>query len=524
MAETDDRFAARWRPDRQVRVLLAGTSSDLVAGATVLSEAGYDVRMEPTAEGALEVLDHSPFDLVVVDRRPPDSEGIELCTAIRTRTTNAQVHVIVLTSGGTDEPARALEAGVDDYLITPFESVELLARVHSGARSVGLHTSEARLRTLMANVPGAIYRCANDRDWTMELISDDIERISGYPSSDFIGSAVRTFASIIHPEDRGQVEREVAEATQAHRMFILEYRIVRADSTLAWVLERGQQVSSTGRSWLDGVIFDITERRQAEDQLHESLRRLAVVEDRERIARDLHDGVIQSLFGVGMKLQAASQKADQANAVRASLAASVDDIQSVIEDLRHYVFGLRPGLLADRELHQALDRLAADFQLHSQVVTVVDVDASVAAALTRSAGDVLQLTREALSNVRRHAQATTCRISLARVEDGAVLEIDDDGCGFDPVTVSGYGQGRRNLSERAVRLGGRLELSSGTTGTTVTVHLPLRAPLGTTEPETSDVGRLGVPDVIRGSLGPADHLELAEDARDVVADRLLGQM
>ena len=524
MAETVDRFAARWRPDRQVRVLLAGTDSDLAAGAAVLSEAGYDVRLEPTAEGALEVLDDSPFDLVVVDWRLPDREGIELCAAIRTRTTNAQVHVIVLTSGGTDEPARALEAGVDDYLISPFESVELLARVHSGARSVGLHASEARLRTLMANVPGAIYRCANDRDWTMELISDDIERISGYPSSDFIGSAVRTFASIIHPDDREQVERGVAEGTQAHRMFVLEYRIVRADGTLAWVLERGQQVSSTGRSWLDGVIFDITERRQAEDQLHQSLRRLAVVEDRERIARDLHDGVIQSLFGVGMTLEATSQQADQANAVRASLAASMNAIQSAIEDLRHYVLDLRPGLLADRELHEALDRLAADFQLLSQVVTVLDVDVAVAAALTRSAGDILQLTREALSNVRRHARATTCRISLARIEDAAVLEIDDDGRGFDPIKVSGHGQGLRNLSERAASLGGRTEISSGPTGTTVTVHLPLQAPPGTTEPVMSDVGRLGVPGEIRGRLGPADHLELAEDAGDVVADGLLGQV
>jgi PAS domain S-box-containing protein len=116
--------------------------------------------------------------------------------------------------------------------------VQLLARARAGVRSTKLSASEARLRTLIANVPGAIYRCANDRDWTMELISDDIERISGYPPTDFIGNACRTFASIIHPDERGQVERMVAEATQQGQLFALEYRIVRSDGSLAWVLER----------------------------------------------------------------------------------------------------------------------------------------------------------------------------------------------------------------------------------------------------------------------------------------------
>jgi PAS domain S-box-containing protein len=308
----------------------------------------------------------------------------------------------------------------------------------------------------------------------MELISDDIERISGYPVSDFISNSCRTFASVIHPDDRDQVQHAVTQATQRGEMFILEYRIVRADGSVAWVLERGQQVyGSNNRSWLDGVIFDISERRRAEDELHQSLRQLAVAEDRERIARELHDGVIQSLFGVGMTLQAVDLAADQPDAVRAALATSMNSIDTVIEDVRNYVFQLRPGLLADHQLHAAIDRLVREFQSISQVTTVVDVDASVAAALTLRAGDIVQLTREALSNVRRHAHATTCRVSLKRTEDAALLEIDDDGDGFEPTAGAHSGQGLRNLAERSASLDGRLTINSGATGTTVTIRLPL---------------------------------------------------
>jgi PAS domain S-box-containing protein len=92
----------------------------------------------------------------------------------------------------------------------------------------------------MHNVPGAIYRGALDSDWTMELISEEIERIAGHPAAEFMGSSGRTFASIIHAEDRDRVEDTVRAAVAAGEPFNLEYRIVRADGTVRWVLERGR--------------------------------------------------------------------------------------------------------------------------------------------------------------------------------------------------------------------------------------------------------------------------------------------
>ena len=132
-----------------------------------------------------------------------------------------------------------------------------------------LRVSEERFRTLLSNIPGAMYRCGLDSDWDMEFISDNIEAISGYPASEFIQSQVRTFASIIHPEDRAMVEQTVEEAVKRSEPYILEYRIVGADGGVRWVYEKGQGVfgSSGEVLWLDGAIFDVTERKLLQEQL-----------------------------------------------------------------------------------------------------------------------------------------------------------------------------------------------------------------------------------------------------------------
>ena len=201
------------------------------------------------------------------------------------------------------------------------------------------------------------------------------------------------------------------------------------------------------------------------------LQRLQVLEERERIGKELHDGVIQSLFAVGMHLQAmATASADGDVAQR--LEAAVEDIDHAIRDLRNYIFGLRPGILADRQLDQAIKELASEFGSRSGVVTVVEVDADAAAVLASRASDVVQLVREALSNVGRHAEAATCRVSLRRSETGFILEVDDDGRGFD-VNLPGSGMGLRNLEERVGSLGGSFEvLSIPGEGTTVRATLP----------------------------------------------------
>ncbi|HVS04849.1 MAG TPA: GAF domain-containing protein [Candidatus Dormibacteraeota bacterium] len=207
---------------------------------------------------------------------------------------------------------------------------------------------------------------------------------------------------------------------------------------------------------------------RAQDELN----RLSVLDERERIGRELHDGVIQSLFSVGMGLQATAVRSRDPE-VESRIESAVTEIDRAIRDLRNYIFGLRPGILADRQLEQALEDLARDFEEKSGVTTVTDIDGTVAAELAPRAADLVQLTREALSNVGRHAQATTCRVSLRRDGDQAVLEIDDDGQGFD-VAAPHTGLGLRNLNDRALAIGGRITVESrAAEGTTVQFAVPI---------------------------------------------------
>jgi signal transduction histidine kinase len=202
------------------------------------------------------------------------------------------------------------------------------------------------------------------------------------------------------------------------------------------------------------------------------LKRLAVLDERERIGRELHDGVIQSLFSVGMGLQATATRSGDPQ-VESRVESAVAEIDRAIRDLRNYIFGLRPGLLADRQLEQAVEDLVKDFAEKSGVTTVADVDGTVAAELAPRAADLVQLTREALSNVGRHAHALTCRVRIYRRDGDAVLEIDDDGRGFD-LAAPHNGQGIRNLRDRVSAMGGRLDIQSKAgEGTTVQISIPI---------------------------------------------------
>lgn len=204
----------------------------------------------------------------------------------------------------------------------------------------------------------------------------------------------------------------------------------------------------------------------------EAHERLALLDDRERIGRELHDGVIQSLFAVGMGLQGAALVASDPG-MRERMERAVEEIDHTILDLRNYIFDLRPTILDDQELAQALKALADDFSTRSGVVTVLDIDAVAAADLAPLAADIVQLAREALSNVGRHAHASTCRLTLCRDGPAAIFEVDDDGAGFDTaLTRSGRGLG--NLRQRAEQIGGTGAISSiPGEGTIVSVRIPI---------------------------------------------------
>jgi PAS domain S-box-containing protein len=180
--------------------------------------------------------------------------------------------------------AEALSAWRGDVLATCITSALIMCvcyfafrlfmrQVASGeADRIALRESETKFRTLLANIPGACYRCGHDVEYTTEFISDAIAEISGHPAADFIHSRVRTFASLIHPDDVATVAVAVNEGVERRQAFTVEYRIRHKDGSLRWVHEKGQGVYGEDGALrcLDGAIFDVTARRHAEEELRQA--------------------------------------------------------------------------------------------------------------------------------------------------------------------------------------------------------------------------------------------------------------
>ena len=209
-------------------------------------------------------------------------------------------------------------------------------------------------------------------------------------------------------------------------------------------------------------------------RLRGELERLALLEERDRIARDLHDGIVQALFAVGLSLQGVEEVVDDRDEVQARLNDAVQSIDLTIRQLRDYIFGLHPAGVAGEELGRALRDLGGIFRRSAPMSVNVTVDANAAAALERHSLHVIQAAREALSNAIRHSRASTVALNLGLDDSHALLEVQDDGCGFAIGERSGHGHGLANLQARADALRGTLHVESVPNGgTTVRIRVPV---------------------------------------------------
>jgi PAS domain S-box-containing protein len=318
----------------------------------------------------------------------------------------------------------------------------------------------------------------------MEWISAEIEAIVGYPPSDFIDNAVRTFASVTHPDDVAGVERAVFAAADSGRPYGMEYRLVRPNGEVRWVLERGQVLEAgDGRRWLDGVIFDITARRAAEEALREhevmqaqlaelraSRARIMEAADRARraIERDLHDGAQQRLVSVALRLQVwlATHK-EVPGPARAELEEILEELRQGLGDLRELARGLHPGVLSAHGLEQALRALGARATV--PVEMRVELDGERFPEATESTAYFV--VSEALTNVARHAQAERAWVRVERVAGWVELEIGDDGIGG---AETGSASGLQGLRDRVAAVNGALEVYSPPgRGTVLRAQLPV---------------------------------------------------
>jgi len=214
-------------------------------------------------------------------------------------------------------------------------------------------------------------------------------------------------------------------------------------------------------------------------RLHQRVQELAIVDERLRISRDLHDGIIQSLYAVGLTLEDVPELMAHDDAEAADrIDRAIDRLNMTIGDIRTFITAL--GTAGETELASRLQEVVSDIARDPRLSVALEVDAADGLERGLSAQafhELLQIAREAVSNAVRHSGADHLSVRVEPVGGEAVLTVADDGRGFDPTERRAAGHfGLANLHDRAASVGGRLEVeTSPGEGTRVIVRLPLTA-------------------------------------------------
>ena len=252
------------------------------------------------------------------------------------------------------------------------------------------------------------------------------------------------------------------------------------DETLLWIAGLAILVSSAVAA--GGLVLNLRELRVADAKLKALAQRVVDSQEQERarLSRDLHDGISQALVSVKLQLEAGIIRLGgdslQQQAGKEGLERTVEQVKSVLGEVRRISHDLRPALLDDLGLAPALDYLASESGRHSGTPVRFRVEGAVD-ALPETAGTVLfRIAQEALTNAERHAGARLIDMALARRGRCLTLTIQDDGAGFDADSVAGHPQrgiGLRNMMERMEAIGGRLAIASSDQGTRVVASIDL---------------------------------------------------
>jgi signal transduction histidine kinase len=193
------------------------------------------------------------------------------------------------------------------------------------------------------------------------------------------------------------------------------------------------------------------------EELQDRGEALAVLQERERFSRELHDGVIQSIYSVGLALQGSlSVMGRDPEMARKRIDDAIGELDNVVRDVRSYIFELQPKDVEEKGLTAAIEELVKDFEVNTLAAAHLDLAVGAIETLSlEAAAQVIQIVREILSNIARHAQASNVYISCVVDGSNVILQFVDDGIGFEPSDVS-RGHGLTNIEERARSLGGSL--------------------------------------------------------------------
>ncbi|MDP1767342.1 MAG: PAS domain S-box protein [Nitrospirota bacterium] len=330
-----------------------------------------------------------------------------------------------------------------------------------------LRTSEVQWRQFVANAPVGLVIMDNHK----RLLSANKAfcALTGYSEREVVGN---TYALYTHPDDLpDNLALTNAFFEDTRSSYTYEKRYIRKTGDMIWVSVTTTGIELPGQTGplLLAVVKDISER-------------MRVTEERERISQDLHDGILQSLYAVGMGLEHTRQRVKRTSPTNARrLDTSVAQLNDVIREVRSFIPRMQAPAIQHGAFDQALLAIVQSLAVAGAGDIELAIDKSVAEGLSHTqCGPVLSIAKEAMSNSLRHAGAAHRRVTVQLYRGKFRLEVSDDGEGFRPTARKSSGLGLANMRARARKLGARLTIRSRPgQGTQVVLNIPLPAPQAT---------------------------------------------
>ena len=349
----------------------------------------------------------------------------------------------------------------------------LTAFFKSETLPTGLALSEvdARYRTLVEQIPAVVFMAFLDKGFGEAYVSPQIETMLGFTQEEWLNDPVRWYQQI-HPDDKARWSVEAADLFITGQPLKSLYRVLARDGHVVWFHCEAKMVrNDSGQPWfIHGVAFDISELKRAEAAGREDAERLKVLSrrlmevqeaERRKIALELHDEIGQVLTGLKLTLEMGSRlPAQQVGSTLEQVRGLVNDLMARVRklslDLRPAMLddlGLLPTLLWHIEHYTAQTRVRVNFKHSGLEKRRFAPEVETAA---------YRLVQEALTNVARHAQAAEATVRISTHRQTLLIEIEDNGRGFDveSVMMAGETTGFAGMRERVVLLEGQFTVES----------------------------------------------------------------
>jgi PAS domain S-box-containing protein len=351
-----------------------------------------------------------------------------------------------------------------------------------------LRESEEQYRLLVSQIPAMVFR--GYADWSIDFFDDKIRELTGYEKEEFDSRRMK-WSDLIVEEDFEGAKQAFLRSFKRDRTYAREYRIRDKQGKILWIQARGQIFCAPDGKidHISGVLFDITERRQAEERLQESEKNLrylasrlltAQERERKRISRELHDELGQALLVLKLQMRSLERKlAPSSRDLRQDCKDFLSSLDHLVDSVRRLSRDLSPSILEDLGLSAALQHLIDEFNKHYHISEhLTDLDEIDDLFPPEAQINIYRIFQEGLTNIGKYAEATRIKAVAKRGADRVSFLLEDNGQGFEVAQVlaadpTGKGLGLAAMEERVRMLGGSLRIESRAgAGTRISFTVP----------------------------------------------------